>query len=105
MGYRTYLGYISKVKYDKIKNLSYSDLLKHYNRKDYIGIYEIVTELYEFGKYDSLMRNKDNIKPFFCNKETQQRYEEDYEFYVVNMQFLKEVLTAYENPTKSKEIG
>ena len=64
MGYRNYIGYIPKMEYDKIKDLSKEELYSYYG-KGYVSTCDLsIKELYEFGKYCDFELAK-FIKPFF----------------------------------------
>ena len=95
MGYRTYIGYIPKTEYNKIKLLTHEKLCKHYKRNkmdDFVDSFEITKELYEFGKYTEF-DNKKFFKPFFKNKKLQEYYEGD--FWIVEKEFLKHIIEHY----------
>jgi len=104
MGYRTYLGYIPKNEYNKIKNLSYDELIKYYKREDdgYISNHYIVEELLEFGKYDEVERDNKHSSPFFPNKETQNHF--DGEFYIIDKEFFKQAINSYRDIVKQYYI-
>ena len=98
MGYRNYIGYISKEEHNKIKSLSLDELYDFYgltgdNR--YKGVYDFGPELYEFGKYVDFVFPKGTKKKFFTNKETQKYYEEDHEFFIVTKRFLEYAIKNY----------
>lgn len=101
MGYRNYIATIPKREYNKIKSMTCEQLIEHYNievDKDgywYKGVYDYGTELYEFGKYVDFDPPKSSMKPFFKKKETQLRYVDDYEFFVVTPEFLEYIINHY----------
>jgi len=95
MGYRTYIGSISKKEYDKIKTFNQERLCVYKNLKDkddYVGAYDIVAELYEFGKYTEF-DDKKFFKPFWKNKKFQEYYEGD--FWIVERKFLNHIIEHY----------
>jgi len=96
MGYRTYIGYMPKKTYNKIKRFTPDELYSHYNKTDekYIGVYEYGTELYEFGKDTEFNSPKKSHKNFFTKKETQAKYE-GYEFQIVTKEFLAYIIDSY----------
>jgi len=157
MGYRTYIGKISKEEHDRIKNMSHNDLLDHYHgeytesesvyddEKGYtrttithfrkikqgdeyggqvgemiegvekttelifheynefaspkndnrcISNHDIVEELHEFGKYVEF-GNKKFYSPFFSNEETQKGFTEEYDFWIVEKEYLKHIIEFY----------
>lgn len=101
MGYRTYIGFIPKEEYNKIKCFNQEQLCAYKGEEDkecYVGAYEVVKELYEFGKYTEF-DNEKFFTPFWDNKEFQEYYEGD--FWVVNKEFLKHIIEHY----KSKIIS
>lgn len=97
MGYRTYIGYLPKEKYQEIKDLSQSELLSKFGEDEdgYVGPYEIGKELYEFGKYTNFNPPDGSMVPFFSNRELQEFYSEDNELWAVNKDFLKYIIETY----------
>ena len=103
MGYRNYIGFIPKKEYNKIKKLSKEELytFKGEDLEDgYVSQCNLVTELYEFGKYCDF-ETKGVTKPFFKNKELQKTFEDDTEFYVVDKMFLQKVIENYQEKIKT----
>jgi len=96
MGYRTYIGYLPKEDYNKIKDLTKGEILAHFNRSpdDWVGPYDICKELYEFGKYTNFQPPDGSMIPFFTNKELQEFYSVDDEIWVVNKDFLKYIIDS-----------
>lgn len=88
MGYRLYLGKISKDEHDKMQKMSWSYLCEKYGDKgdDYVSVYELVEEVHGFGKYYDVDTSKYN--PFFANKEIQDHFTGDNDFWVVDKDFL-----------------
>jgi hypothetical protein len=99
MGYRTYLGFISKDEHEKIKGFSL-DELKEYFSEDHVGPYKIVVELYEFGKYTEFDDEK-YYSPFFTNEETDKYYNSDYEFHVIGKEYIEHVIKYYNEKIKT----
>jgi hypothetical protein len=97
MGYRTYIGYLPKEKYQEIKDLPKTELLSKFGEDEdgYVGPYEIGKELYEFGKYTNFNPPDGSMFPFFSNRELQEFYSEDNELWVVNKDFLKYIIETY----------
>jgi len=105
MGYRTYLASMPKKEYNKIKSLTKEQFYAHFNKlhdssdgddEPYIAIYNISTELYEFGKYTNYQGPKKSCSTFFKKKELQERYEdEDYDLRVVTKEFLEYIINQY----------
>jgi hypothetical protein len=104
MGYRNYLGSLPKKEYNKIKRLSLKELYKHKgeewhddpdDRIGYVGVYDIAYNThYELGKYvDSF--DKKFFKRVFINKETQKYFEEEHDFYIVQKEFVEELINYY----------
>jgi hypothetical protein len=100
MGYRTYIGYMPKREYNKIKSLTEEQLVQFYNIEvDARGywdksVYEFGKELYEFGKYTNFEPPKKSLKKFFKNKELMERYRE-HDFYIVTKEFLEYLIESY----------
>ena len=103
MGYRNYIGFIPKREYNKIKKLSKNEF---YNLRgvdpddDYIGPYNIVEELYEFGKYCDFPL-KGPTKKFFTNKDFHTDMNDDGEFVIVEKPFLGMVIKHYHEKIKA----
>lgn len=109
MGYRTYIGTIPKLDYNKIKSLTLQGLREKYpdgisdfddpmgdgEPHWYKGAYEFCETLYEFGKYDGFNPPKGSMLPFFKKKDVKEIYEEDHDFHVVNEKFLEYVIEEY----------
>jgi hypothetical protein len=102
MGYRNYIARLSKKEYEKIKNFSKQEL---YNYKGesldedmgYVGVYDVAEEsLYNFGKYVDGF-DKSFFKPVFLNKELQEYFTEEHDFYIVGEEFLKAMIEVYAN--------
>lgn len=100
MRYRTYIGWMPKREYNKIKSMS-SEQLKDFYKIEieedgywYKGVYEYGNELHEFGKYTDFNPPKKSLKPFFKNKEIMMRYEE-YDFYIITPEFLEYIIETY----------
>lgn len=107
MGYRTYIGFMPKREYNKIKSMTEQQLIEFYNieiENDdpmdeecgywHKGSWEYGTELHEFGKYTDFEPPKKSIKPFFKNKDLLERYEEG-DLYIVTPEFLECIIESY----------
>ncbi len=95
MGYRNYIGFIPKREYNKIKSLPLKELYALHDEEvedGYVGPYDFLTKLYEFGKYCDFDANK--YKHFFKNKEVKERYRE-HDFFIVDKEFLESVIKHY----------
>jgi len=102
MGYRTYISYMPRDEYNKIKSLTKQEVWDYYDLKPefegdepHKGVYEFGKQLYEFGKYTDFDPPKRSMKPFFKNKETQERWGSEDDFYVVTKSFLKYIINHY----------
>ena len=105
MGYRTYIGTMSKREYNKIKSMSKEQLIEHYKieREDYeieegylgMGVYDFGKMLYEFGKYTEFEPPKKSIKTFFKNKELNKYFTEEHDFAIVTPEFLSYIIDSY----------
>lgn len=105
MGYRTYIACISKRDYNKIKSLTYDEIIKHFvpnstdPEEEHVGPYDIGKSLYEFGKYTDFQPPKGSTLPFFKKKDVKKRYG-DYDLKTVTPEFLKYVIGTYEDRVK-----
>jgi hypothetical protein len=97
MGYRTYIGYMPKREYNKIKSLTKQELFDFYNLgpDDYKGVSEFGPTLYEFGKSDGFKPPKGSMTPFFKKKDTQKYWSDDHDFFVVTKDFMDYVIETY----------
>lgn len=110
MGYRLYIGKMPKRQYNKIKKMTRPELWNYYNvevpdeideyDEPYLGVYDLGTELYGFGKYVDFY-DKKTCKPFFKNKETYEYYNQDWEIHIVTKEFLEAVIEDYKERVKS----
>lgn len=87
MGYRLYLGKISKDEHDKMQKMSHAYLVEKYGDAgdDWISVYDLVKEIHEFGKYYDVDTSKYNH--FFANEDMQKRFS-DHDFWIVDKEFL-----------------
>jgi len=93
MGYRNYIGSLSKVEHEKIKKMTINQLLK-YKKDDHVCGFQLINSIYGFGAYiDSF----DNIffKPVFIRPTTQKYFDEEHDFYIVEKEFLAEFIKRY----------
>ena len=90
MGYRTYIGSISKTEYDKIKSFNSEESKAYFNRDD-VRPYQICQEIYEFGKYTEFDDVK-FLKPFWENKEVQSNYGD---FWITDKEYLRHIIEHY----------
>lgn len=103
MGYRNYIGKISKKEYNKIKKLNKEELFKKYNEDvedGYVSCTELGAELHEFGKYVDFDPPKDSIKKFFFNKDLENYYNSDGELKIVTKEFLSYIIGHYKDKVK-----
>lgn len=96
MGYRNYIGEISRSEYDRICNMSKDELYADRGEEDYVSVWELVKELHEFGKYIEFGDPK-FMTPFFNNKELHEEMTEEHDFYIVGANFLLHVIDYYKN--------
>jgi hypothetical protein len=104
MGYRNYLGSLPKREYNKIKNFSLKELYEYkgeewsddpYDMPGYVGVYDIANnQHYELGKYVDEFP-KEFFKPVFKNKETQEHFVEEHDFYIVQQEFVLHLINHY----------
>lgn len=108
MGYRNYIGFITKKEYNKIKKFTKEEFYKYKgepwdedpNDCGYVGPYDIVKELHGFGKYCDF-ETKKLIKPFFKNKELHKDMNDDGEFVIVQKEFLAGIIKHYDDKIKT----
>ena len=104
MGYRNYIGYISKKEHEKIKDLTKEELYKKFKEdpKDgYVGVSTVArNELYNFGKYCEFGDSR-FFKPVFTNKDLQDNFTSEQDFYIVEKEFLKHIIEHYTEKIKS----
>jgi len=104
MGYRNYLGSLPKKEYNQIKSMTLKELYEFkneewsddpYERDGHVGVYDVAYNThYELGKYiDSF--DKKFFKPVFKNKETQKHFTDESDFYIVQKEFLEELIKYY----------
>ena len=102
MGYRNYIGRLDKKEHLKIKDYSLEELYTHkglkyedYPDDVYIGVYDVSQEvIFEFGNYCN-EPPKECMSPVFTNKDTQEYFNEDHEFYIVDKEFIKWKIEEY----------
>lgn len=97
MGYRNYLGSIPKKEYNKIKKFTEEELYAYKNEdinEGYVGVYDFITEIYEFGKYCNFP-TKGLVKSFFKNKELQNKMCEDSDLHIITKDFVKMTIDIY----------
>ncbi|WP_060873858.1 hypothetical protein [Myroides odoratus] len=104
MGYRTYIGFLPKEEYDKLKAMTLKELFEQkgevYNDEDpddngHVGIYDLGTELYEFGKYTDFTPPETSVKQFFEKEDTTEYYASGNDLHVVTKEFLAYIIDYY----------
>jgi hypothetical protein len=112
MGYRNYIGYMSRKDYNKIKSMTADEVYKFYDVKPdydgaslYKGVYEFGIELYELGKYCDFDPPKKSLYPFFKRKETQEVWSDEHDFYIAKKEFLEYVIESYSERIKNYYNG
>src|SRR3990172_3792545 len=95
MGYRNYIASITKEEYDKIKDFTKKELYEYKNEDiedGCVGVCDMAEkELYGFGKYCEFGDEK-FYKPFFMNKDLQENFTAEQDFYIVGKDFLKHII-------------
>lgn len=89
MGYRLYIGKVSKADHDKMQSMSHTYLKEKYGDGECVGVYELVEELYNFGKYYEVDTTK--LNHFFAKPELQEAFS-DYDFWVADKQLLLDII-------------
>ncbi len=78
MGYRAYIGKISKKEHNFIKNMCVDEIYLYKNKDrrqdDYISISSICTTLFEFGKYWEFEIPKEYLSTFFLHDKTEKNW-------------------------------
>ena len=104
MGYRNYLGSLPKREYNKIKRMTLQELYAFkneewsddpYDKPGHVGVYDVAyNRHYELGKYVDQF-DKKFFKTVFKNKETQKHFTEEHDFYLVEKEFVEELIKYY----------
>ncbi len=100
MGYRVFIGEMPKREYNKIKSLTYEQLVEFYKEeKEEDGswqksVYKYGKELYSFGKYTEFDPPKKTMTAFFKKKEVMEHYSE-HDFFIVTKEFLSYLINYY----------
>jgi hypothetical protein len=98
MGYRNYIASIPKREYNRIKSLTVQQVYDYKQAdiiEDSISVYDFGKQLYEFGKYVEFNPPKKSVKTFFKKKETQQKWNDEDELFVVTKEFLAYIIDTY----------
>lgn len=98
MGYRNYIGVISKDKYNQLKDLTIDELTDQ--KGDDVDVYDLVERLYNFGSGCRFNHPKESLKPFFAREETQGHLESDAELKLTGKDFLEHVINWYTKEVK-----
>ena len=107
MGYRHYIGKVSKEQYNKLKVMSKDELYSFYSEdpKDgHVGAYDICQTQHELGKYIDYV-SPEMTNRFFNNDELEKDFNQDTELYVVGRDFLSHVINVYKSKIKSLYDG
>jgi hypothetical protein len=102
MGYRTYIGKISKTEWEKLTDLSREELYKLHDEDPedgWVSMTDLCKPLYELGKYTEFDDSK-FYTPFFRNKETQEYYNGDHDFHIVGKDFFEHVIKHYSDKVR-----
>jgi predicted heme/steroid binding protein len=97
MGYRTYIAPMPRSEYEMMKDFTKDELLKYKNAEEdgYVGVYNITQKaIYEFGKYTEFDDSK-FFKPFFTNKDLQDDFTSEQDFWVVEKDYLRHIIEFY----------
>jgi hypothetical protein len=101
MSYRTYIAEMPKREYNKIKSMNGKELIDFYNieiEEDgswFRSVYEFGKELCCLGTPFHFDPPNKLMKKFFKNKELQEMYDEDHDFYIVTKEFLAYIIDTY----------
>jgi hypothetical protein len=109
MGYRTYIGFLPTEEYNKIKSMTLKELFEYkgeeYNEEDiyengHVGVYDLGTELYEFGKYTDFTPPETSVKEFFEKECVKEYYASDNDLHIVTKEFLAYIIEYYSQKVK-----
>jgi hypothetical protein len=104
MGYRLYLGLLSKSKHDEIKNLSLKEIYDLHDEDiedGYVSPNDIIEkQLYELGSYVDFDDDK-FYKRVFNLDEVNNRFIEEDDFWIVEKDFLEHIINSYNNRVKN----
>jgi len=100
MGYRHYIGTLSKKRREQIKTLSVSELIEwgkqnNVGENDYVASYHLANEIYEMGKYVDDKYLEPYRSPVFTNKDTDEYFQEDHDFYIISKEGLAAIIQDY----------
>jgi hypothetical protein len=96
MGYRNKIGILDKSVHDEIKRMTYKKLIQKYNpQEDYVACYNITKEIYEIGKYWEHDFINEYTFPLFTRKDTNQKFNQDGEFYGITKEGFKKIIESY----------
>ena len=105
MGYRLYLGAVTKDRYTELCNMTKEELFR-FKGKDpedeyaYVGPYDIpTTNLFEFGKYIEF-GDKKFFGRFFNNEELNDFMTNEHDFWKVDKSFLRHIIEYYAEEIK-----
>lgn len=93
MGYRNYIGKITKKNYDKVKDLKKEEIFKE---DEVLEFDKDFVELIELGKYRDIIDEK-FCKPFFSNKETQAEILIDQEYFIVGKEYILSLIKEFKD--------
>lgn len=100
MGFRNYISFMPKEEYEQIKDFTKEELFAYKNavsefedEEPYISVDDFGVELHGFGKYCDF--TTEFHQPVFTNKETQDYFLVDNDFYRVNKEFLASIIEVY----------
>lgn len=88
MSYRSYIGKISKNRYDKIKSYVKDDL-------ENVRFFDFIDTLYDFGKYTNYTSSGIPMEDFFTNDESNKYISIDHDLKIVNKDFLEYIIEEY----------
>lgn len=115
MGYRNKIALLEKSKREEIKEMTHEQLVKWFKKTgsgdvldpddDYVPCYELANEFYELGKYCDLEYLNEVKMPVFLNTETNNNFNSDGEFVLIEKagllliieEYRKKILKYYES--------
>ncbi len=102
MGYRNYLGKISKVEHSEIKAFSYKMLVEKYskysNEEAFVSMHDFIKEIYELGKYCQF--DLDSFtSDFFTESLTTKYFNSDKELFILSKEGFEQIIKSYADRT------
>lgn len=99
MGYRAYIGKITKSQHKILTSMGVDEIYKYYgqDRKndDYVGPSDICKDLFEFGKYWDFEVPNEYLSPFFINEKSHKHWNSEQKLYLATKEVIEFVIDFY----------